>query len=90
MFITSRDAAKGKSRLHVYKVDEPFEPNSVGLVEQASFAKNERADFLLDQSAADKQLLKKIQSQSKPLSTTCGAYFGIRPGTERSTLQTAS
>ena len=78
VFITSRDAAKGKSRLHVYKVDEPFEPNSVGLVEQASFAKNERADFLLDQSAADKQLLKKIQSQSKPLSTTCGAYFGIQ------------
>ena len=78
VFITSRDAAKGKSRLHVYKVDKPFEPSSIGLVEQASFAKNERADFLLDQSAEDKQLLKKIKAQSNPLSNTCSAYFGIQ------------
>lgn len=78
VFITTKASANSKSKLRVFKVDEAFEPRSIGMVEQASFTANPRADFILDVSASDKKLIQKIQAQSRPLGDTYGAYFGIQ------------
>ena len=78
VFITAKTHASPKSKLRVFKVDEAFEPRSIGTMEQASFSANPRADFILDVSSSDKRVIEKIQAQSRPLGELCSAYFGIQ------------
>lgn len=78
VFITTKAAAGAKAQLNVYKADEAFKPVLIGKVRQAAFLMNERADFILDVSEADTELIEKIRSGSKSLGETCGAYFGIQ------------
>ncbi len=78
VFILARSQAGAKHKFKVYKVAEAFMPKPLDLVTQRTLALNERADFILDVSSIDLQLLGKIRSGSRPLGETCGAYFGIQ------------
>ena len=78
VLIATRSYAHAKSKFEALKVDKPFEPRTIGFVEQASFKANPKADFILDVSKADAELLERIRAGSLPLGDTCGAYFGIQ------------
>jgi type I restriction-modification system DNA methylase subunit len=78
VFITTKGKAGSKSKLEVFKVDSAFSPRSIGHVDQAAFSKNKRADFILDVSHGEQELIDKIVAQSRPLGEPCDAYFGIQ------------
>lgn len=78
VFITTKGKAGSKSKLEVFKVDSAFVPRSIGHVDQAAFSKNKRADFILDVSQGEQELIDKIVAQSRPLGEPCDAYFGIQ------------
>ncbi len=78
VFISTKTDATAKSKFEVFKVDEAFNPRSLGLVEQSALNANPRADFILDVSHAEQKLIDKVLRQSRALGEPCGAYFGIQ------------
>ncbi|WP_010665271.1 Eco57I restriction-modification methylase domain-containing protein [Marinilabilia salmonicolor] len=78
VFIFEKAEAKKNSHFDVLKSDIEFVVEKISDIHQNSLFENNRLDFNLLTSDIDNKLLSKIVKNSMPLSTYCGAYFGIQ------------
>jgi len=76
--IFEKSKADKKSSLTISKSDSVSVVKIIATINQRSFEKNKRTNFILSISNRDRVVLKKMENHSLPLETFCGAYFGIQ------------
>jgi hypothetical protein len=78
IFIIEKGKVTKESELTVKTASSEFEVKKLSSINQSVFSLNNRTDFNLLISDGDSEVLNKISRNTNPLSTYCGAYFGIQ------------
>ena len=77
LFVQKTDSISN-SIVSIKQANTAFEPEKISEILQLLFLNNKRADFNLNVTSYDTDLLNNIQAKSDILGNLCNAYFGIQ------------
>jgi len=78
IFILEKSDKILNSIISVKQVNTEFKPESLTEIKQTLFLENKNADFNVNITANDTELISNILSKSNKLGDFCNAYFGIQ------------
>ncbi len=76
--LVKRSKPNGSNQILVKEVHEEFHPILKREIEQSTFKNNHRHTFNISIDNFETKIIEHITENTKPLSTFCGAYFGIQ------------